>query len=171
MTTRVLLLITLFLISLFCVSCLAGSGSDSQTSSSEPSPQNLPLVEASLAENQLRIMLARSDAEKRQGLMYYTDLSDDQGMLFVYDEPIQMSFWMKNTYIPLDLVFFDQDLLIAEMIPGMIPGNGVPDYLLPRYQSVEKVQFALELASGTIQNLGLKIGDQLKIPLTRLFTE
>ena len=134
-----------------------------------PDHQDLPLVEAMLATQPLRIMVARTDAEKRQGLMFFTDLPADQGMLFVYDTPQQMSFWMKNTYIPLDLVFFDEDLRVTEMIRGMVPGNGVPDHLLPHYRSSRAAQYALELASGSIAAFGIEPGDTLAIPLTHLF--
>lgn len=134
-------------------------------------PQQLPKVDASLAGHSLKIMLARSANEKSQGLMFYETLAEDEGMLFVYSEPRQMSFWMYNTKIELDIVFFSPDLQITEFIRSMQPGFGKSPNQLPRYVSEHPAQYALELKAGTIDRLGLQTGDRLEIPITMLYSD
>lgn len=103
--------------------------------------------------------------------MYYDFLAENHGMLFVYQTPRTMSFWMKNTKIPLDLVFFSDTLEITEWIENMQPGYGKPENLLPRYTSQSPAQYALELPAGSIVRLGLKTGDRLDIPVTLLYSD
>ncbi|MBF0499861.1 MAG: DUF192 domain-containing protein [Candidatus Riflebacteria bacterium] len=135
-------------------------------------PQKLPVYEASIGTHTLHLMIARSGNELRTGLMFRTEMNPDEGMLFVYsDTQPTMTFWMKNTRIPLDVVFFSSDLSLTEIIRGMRPGTGIPDDQLPRYQTHGPAQYALELSSGTADLLNLKPGDQLNIPLTLLFSD
>lgn len=134
-------------------------------------PQYLYSVKARLANAEFNIMLARTQYEKAKGLMFHQEIASDTGMLFVYDYSHIMSFWMKNTRIPLDLVFFSEDLKVTEYIKNMIPGYGKPERNLPHYTSKEPAMYALELKAGTIDNLGIKIGDTLAIPLTLLYSK
>lgn len=153
--------------------------SDGGSSSFSPStgapvygqPQELPLVRVSLADRSVRLMLAKTAQQQMYGLMFRTKLDADEGMLFCYDTPREMSFWMKNTILPLDLIFFDADLRITEFIRGMKPGIGIRDALLPRYTSSGTAQYGLEMASGTIDAWSLRPGDRLEIPLPLLGTE
>ncbi len=105
------------------------------------------------------------------GLMFRTDLGTDSGMLFCYNSPQPMVFWMKNTRIPLDIVFFDPDLRIVDWIEGMKPGYGLPEVQLPRYAAKVPAQYALELASGSIKARGLALGDRLIVPLPLLHAD
>lgn len=134
-------------------------------------PQKTSATDAVIAGQSLKIMLARTSDEKAKGLMFFERLGDNEGMIFVYNTPRVMSFWMKNTKIPLDLVFFSENLEITEWIEGMVPGYGKPDFMLPRYVSDMPAQYALELASGTVARLQLKKGDRLEIPLTLLYSD
>lgn len=116
-------------------------------------------------------MLARTDVEKLLGLMYFDQLDDDKAMLFVYNSPQLMSFWMRNTKIPLDLIFLSDNLEITELIENMLPGYGKPDHQLEYYRSVMPAQYALEMAAGSIARLKLKPGDRLVVPVTVLYSE
>lgn len=148
-----------------------GGSSVSATASPDPgAPQMLPLEDARLASTALKIMITRSEAEKATGLMFRREMDPNEGMLFVYDRPQVMVFWMKNTILPLDLVLFGSDLRMTEVIEGMKPGIGIPDELQPRYVSRGPAQYALELNAGSASRLGLKVGDQLEIPLPLLFS-
>ena len=71
----------------------------------------------------LDIELAETDAERQQGLMYRTQMDGNQGMLFIFDEERQQSFWMKNTYIPLDIIFINKDWRIVDQYLGAEPKN------------------------------------------------
>ncbi|MGM0598585.1 MAG: DUF192 domain-containing protein [Candidatus Rifleibacteriota bacterium] len=162
---------------LFCISCKADSSTYSASINTE-SPiqgntqgQKLPFYEAELAGNKLELMLARTHAEKSAGLMFYEDLPEKTGMLFVYSSPRIMSFWMYNTRIPLDLIFFSNDLMVTEWVKTMKPGFGKNPSELPRYLSENPAQYALELKAGSIEKLGISIGDRLDIPITLLYSE
>lgn len=173
MNNRPILLLAITLISLFCVACQADSDSNHSYASADSNDrqQTLPEASATLAGQELTIMLARTFDEKATGLMYYDFLAENHGMLFVYQTPRTMSFWMKNTKIPLDLVFFSDTLEITEWIENMQPGYGKPENLLPRYTSQSPAQYALELPAGSIVRLGLKTGDRLDIPVTLLYSD
>lgn len=64
---------------------------------------------------QLYCEVAETDQEKRRGLMFRDGLAQDECMIFLYDAPIMLSFWMKNTYIPLSIAFVDEDLRVMEI--------------------------------------------------------
>jgi uncharacterized membrane protein (UPF0127 family) len=132
---------------------------------------DLTTTTATLAGHSLRLWLARTYQEKARGLMYIEAIADDQGMLFIYDSPRIMSFWMKNTRIPLDLVFLGANLEINGWIKEMQPGYGLAERSLPHYESEIPAQYAIELNAGSIERLGLKPGDKLEIPLTLLYSE
>lgn len=134
-------------------------------------PQNLPKVEAKLADKKLNLMLARTDYQKAKGLMFYKEIASDTGMLFIYNTPHKMSFWMMNTRIPLDLIFFSKDLVVTEYIKDMKPGYGINPNLLPHYDSKGDAQYALELKSGCIDEFQIKIGDRLEIPQILLYSD
>lgn len=173
------------MLSFLCLACNADSESGAVVSLPVEQPvdsgqatevkqgkfQVLPETLATLGGHELKIMLARSFDEKAMGLMYYEQLEENRGMLFVYQAPRVMAFWMKNTMIPLDLVFLSENLEISEWIENMEPGYGQPEATLPRYKSTGPAQYALELKAGMIQKLGLKIGDRLDIPITLLYSD
>jgi len=66
--------------------------------------------------------IAYTDLEKARGLMFVKELPENEGMIFIYDAPMRASFWMKNTFIPLDLAFFDKDGVLTE-IKNLYPHN------------------------------------------------
>lgn len=104
--------------------------------------------------------VADTPTEREVGLMNRTSLPQDHGMLFVSDTPQRVSFWMKNTLIPLDLVLI-RDSRIVEMIPNMLPC--LPETECTTYTSNEVVDFGLELNAGTIERLDLQIGDNARL--------
>lgn len=99
------------------------------------------------------VELAQTLAEQRRGLMDRQSLAPDRGMLFVYDQPDYRSFWMKNTYIPLDIIFVGGDGRILS-----IEENTIPLSLSP-YLSLDPALLVLELAGGRTSELGIKPGD------------
>lgn len=102
------------------------------------------------------IELAESDYEKETGLMYRKDLKSNQGMLFIYeDEKSRPSFYMKNTYIPLDLIYLDKNKNIVDFNLNTIP---LSEDLIP---SDRPSSYVLELRAGTVNNTALKIGDKM----------
>lgn len=134
-------------------------------------PQILPNVDAQLSGKNLTIMLARTHAEKTKGLMFFENLPNNHGMLFIYNYSHFMSFWMLNTKIPLDIIFFSENLRVVDWIENMQPGYGKPIDSMPSYKSRLQAQYALEMKSGSISEMDLKLNDTLSIPLTALYSE
>lgn len=96
-----------------------------------------------------KVEVARSEAEQERGLMFRTGLPADGGMLFPFPKPKIASFWMKNTVIPLDMIFVRADGSIDR-----IAENTIPESLEP-VASGGEVAAVLELAGGTAAKLGL----------------
>ena len=102
------------------------------------------------------VEVARTAEEQATGLMNRSTLEPDRGMIFPFAQPNVASFWMKNTLIPLDMVFVRADGSIAN-----IEANTVPLSLQPVH-SDGPVAAVLELAGGRSAELGIKAGDQVK---------
>jgi uncharacterized membrane protein (UPF0127 family) len=119
----------------------------------------LPVVPLTIAANgktlRLRVEVARTGAEQAQGLMFRTAMAADEGMIFPMEPPRQASFWMKNTVIPLDLVFIDGNGRIES-----IAANAVP-YSLDPINSRGTVAAVLEINGGRASQLGLAPGDRV----------
>ncbi len=102
------------------------------------------------------VYIADTPVQHAQGLMYVEDLAPDAGMLFTYNRPKRMSMWMKNTLIPLDMLFIAKDGRIVNIGQRAVPGS------LAAISSKGKVSAALELNGGTVSRLGIKPGDLVR---------
>ncbi len=102
------------------------------------------------------VEVARTQEEQATGLMHRQSLAPDRGMIFLYEPPQMTSFWMKNTLIPLDMIFVRPDGTIAR-----IAENTVPLSLEP-VPSLEPVRAVLEIAGGRSAELGIKPGDRVE---------
>ena len=102
--------------------------------------------------HRFKIWMAVSNAQRERGLMFVKSLPDNEGMLFVYPAPQPASMWMKNTYIPLDMIFIRADGKIAN-----IAANATP-HSLDTIESKEPVLAVLELKGGTAAKLGIRPG-------------
>jgi len=105
----------------------------------------------------VRMQLAIKPREMEHGLMGREDLKSDEGMLFLYEEPQRMSFWMRNTPTPLDIGFFTADGVLKE-IYQMYPFDETP--VMSR--STE-LRFALEMKQGWFEFNGMKPGSKLDL--------
>jgi uncharacterized membrane protein (UPF0127 family) len=106
-------------------------------------------------EHRFTVEVARTAEEQAQGLMNRSSLAPDRGMIFPMDPPRQASFWMKNTLIPLDIIFVRADGTIANIAENTVPLS------LDPVVSVEPVSAVLELAGGRTAELGIKAGDRV----------
>ncbi len=104
------------------------------------------------------VEVARTPQQQQTGMMNRTSLAPDRGMLFPYVNPQPVSFWMKNTLIPLDLIFIAPGGKILR-----IEENAVP-YSLDQIPSGGPIEAVLELAGGRSAELKLKAGDQVDWP-------
>jgi uncharacterized membrane protein (UPF0127 family) len=103
--------------------------------------------------------VARNDADRAQGLMYRRNLAPDRGMLFDFGRVQPLSMWMRNTYIPLDMLFIRADGIIARIAENAEP---LSTRTIP---SGEPVLAVLEVPGGTAARLGIKPGDRIEHPL------
>jgi uncharacterized protein len=103
----------------------------------------------------LRVELARSEEEKRTGLMYRKQLGENNGMVFVYEREGRWAMWMKNTYIPLSVAFMDRSGKILN-IEDMEP------LTLESHESAGPAVYALEMNRGWFARNGIKPGDRVQ---------
>ena len=102
--------------------------------------------------------IANSPAEQAYGLMYVKSLAADAGMIFPYNPPQQVAFWMKNTLIPLDMLFISPDGSIGRIIAEAPPLDLTP---IPSQIPVIAV---IEIAGGMAKKDGLAVGDKVNSP-------
>lgn len=100
--------------------------------------------------------IARTSDERAQGLMYRDELPDGTGMLFVFEDVQIRSFWMANTYVPLDIAYINVSYVIVD-IQQMEP------LVTDSYPSAAPAMFALEVAQGWFAKHGVVVGDQAQI--------
>ena len=128
----------------------------------ERSPAGLEQVALSVTssngKHRFIVEVARTPDEQAQGLMFRNSVPPDRGMIFPYDPPVQVSFWMKNTLVPLDILFIGPDWKI-----GRIAANTTPMSLDP-VPSIDPVSAVLEIAGGRAAELGIREGDKVDWP-------
>ncbi len=100
-----------------------------------------------------RVEVALTPEEHARGLMYRSHLDADAGMLFVFDEPRVQRFWMKNTLIPLDMVFIGPDRRIAGVVENAAPETET-ERMVPA-----RSQYVLEIGGGLASRLGIHAGE------------
>ena len=117
-------------------------------------------------ERAFNVEVVRDEAQRNRGLMFRRQMSKDQGMLFDYDPPQVVAFWMKNTYIPLDIIFIAPDGRIMRIAANTTPHS------LESIPSGGPARGVLEINGGLAAKLGIKPGDRVKhrlfgaVPLT-----
>ncbi len=105
------------------------------------------------------VELALTPQQQAQGLMFRQSMAADAGMLFVNDREAMRGFWMRNTFIPLDMLFVKADGTIAHIVERTIPQS------LKTVSSRVPVLAVLELNAGTVRRLSIKVGDKVAHPL------
>jgi uncharacterized membrane protein (UPF0127 family) len=106
------------------------------------------------------VEIADDDAERARGLMFRDSMPADHGMLFIHDYEEPQSYWMKNTRIPLDILYFDDGRRLVSQqrdVPPCALGDGCPPY-----PSDAAARYVLELNAGEATRLKLKNGAELK---------
>jgi uncharacterized membrane protein (UPF0127 family) len=108
------------------------------------------------ARHRVTVELARTDAERMRGLMERTSLPPESGMLFLFAESEEHGFWMKNTFIPLDMIFIGDDGRVVGIVESAAPGTtelrsaGVPS------------RYVLEVNGGWAKAKGVRRGDRVR---------
>ncbi len=128
--------------------------------------KDFPKVEAELRGNKIENLYIAANNEDRQlGLMHVQKLNENEGVLFVFEKEQILSFWMKNTFVPLTIGFFDKNGCLQELV-DMIPAISVMQTQIPQYQSSQKSQFALEMSKGWFEKRKITVGARLKLDAT-----
>lgn len=101
------------------------------------------------------IEVSQGEAERNMGLMYRRSLPENSGMLFIMDENKEQSFWMKNTYISLDIIYVNEQKEIVSITEGTTPLSEAP---IP---SKGEALYVIEVIAGYCQSHNIKIGDRV----------
>lgn len=118
----------------------------------------MPKLQVKIAGHPLTVRVAANEAHRERGLMNTETLPENEGMLFAYNEEQMMSFWMKDTHVPLDIAFFDSDryLLNIEFMR--------PDQTKSIYSSASEAQYAVEVNRGWFLDRDIGVYDRLELP-------
>jgi len=111
--------------------------------------------------NILRLKLAKTNSQRERGLMYVKKMLSNEGMLFDYKIDGYHSVWMKNTFIPLDVLFLDSQYKIIDYVENTIPHN------LDSISINKKSRYIVELNSGTVKRINLKKGKKLNFKIIK----
>jgi len=107
------------------------------------------------------VEIADNDDERARGLMFRDQMAADHGMLFIHEREEPLAYWMKNTHIPLDILYFDNGLRLVSQqrdVPPCALGDGCPPY-----PSDAPARYVLELNAGEAEKLHLDDGAQLRL--------
>ena len=107
-----------------------------------------------------RVEVADDDAERARGLMFRDTLADDRGMLFIHEVQQPLAYWMKNTRIALDILYFDDARRLVSQQRG-VPPCSLGD-ACPSYPSGAPARYVLELNAGQAERLKLENGTELR---------
>ena len=157
MSLRALPLVLLLLLS--PVSCRGEPQGVAGQATAESGLDLIPLeIRSAGRVHRFTVEVARTPDEQAQGLMYRESLAPDRGMLFPYSPPEVAGFWMKNTLIPLDMIFVREDGSIARIADNTIPHS------LESVSADEPVAAVLEIAGGRAAELGITESDRVSWP-------
>lgn len=108
------------------------------------------------------VEIADANEERVKGLSGRDDLDEEKGMLFVFERPVLSSFWMKDTRIPLDIIFMNNNRIVT-IHHNVKPQPNTPESQLQRYTPTEQANFVLEINAGVSKRYGFQEGDAVKI--------
>ncbi|QMU57368.1 MAG: DUF192 domain-containing protein [Boseongicola sp.] len=105
------------------------------------------------------VELADEPSERSQGLMHRESMATGAGMLFAYEHPQSVAFWMRNTLIPLDMIFADSVGVVMRVHENAIPLDETA------IEGGQNIQFVLEINGGLADRMGISVGSQLRHPV------
>ena len=114
------------------------------------------LIETPAGQHRFTVELAATPSERSRGLMFRRAMQPDHGMLFDFRAPQPVAFWMKNTPLPLDMLFIDEAGVIVQIAADTVPYSETP---IPSEQPIRAV---LELKAGTAKRLGITAGAKVR---------
>lgn len=126
------------------------------------SPQKLKQSELRIGKIKLIVEVARTREELAKGLMFRKELAENAGMLFIFEEQTTLNFWMKNTFIPLDIGFFDKDRRLVD-IQSMDAVKSEMQTDIPSVESRKPARYALEVNRGWFARHKIKLGQKFEL--------
>lgn len=111
----------------------------------------------------LEVEVAKTFAQHERGLMFRRELGANRGMLFIFNDEKPRQFWMKNTFIPLSIGFFDGQKKLVEIL-DMEPMRSEMQKTVPTYQGVRPAKYAIEVNQGWFKQNKISIGAQMELP-------
>lgn len=128
-------------------------------------PQAILTTKVDFDNLEITAEVAKTKESQNNGLSKRERLAAGAGMLFVFDKVERYSFWMKDVNFALDMIWIDQDKLIADITHNAQPEPGIPDDLLRIYKSSQPILYVLEVLAGTARSNNLKIGDKVEFEI------
>ena len=116
--------------------------------------------QACIGSNCFNVEFAETPAQRERGLMFRKELKKNEGMLFIFDKEAIYSIWMKNTLIPLDILWIDSNYKVVYISQGALPCKSL---ICPSIIPSSKAKYVLELNAGTCGEAGLGVGDEVHI--------
>jgi uncharacterized membrane protein (UPF0127 family) len=135
-------------------------GSAVGNAAAQDGPQKLPAVTLNAGIHNISAMVAKTPDERSTGLMFRAQMGPNEGMIFVFEDPAQQCFWMKNTLLPLSAAFVADDGTIVN-IEDMAPQT------LDSHCSKKPVRFVLEMHKGWFAKRGIQAGQKIAGPMFR----
>src|SRR5579871_3941879 len=123
---------------------------------SPPLPVLSIAVDTNSGRKPFTVELASDPQSQKRGLMFRREMAPDAGMLFDFHDSLMLTFWMKNTFLPLDMLFIRADGTISTIEPNAVPFSTTP---IP---SAEPVRAVLEINGGRAHELGIHAGDRVR---------
>jgi len=132
-----------------CVACTAFAGA------AQDGPQSLPAITLQAGMHNIHAEVARTPQERATGLMFRREMAQQDGMLFVFEQPATQCFWMKNTLLPLSVAFVADDGTIVNL-------DDMKPQTLDSHCSAAPVRYVLEMNQGWFAKRGFKAGAKLR---------
>jgi uncharacterized membrane protein (UPF0127 family) len=149
---------TLMIIGVFAALALSACGYGSPAEEKGP----MVVLHTQGGNKEISVELADTSAERTQGLMFRKSMPREDGMFFVFDDEDTRNFWMKNTLIPLDMVFFGPDYKVLNIAKNVQPCRKDPCEV---YSSTGPAKYVLEVNGGVSDELELKPGDRAELKI------
>ena len=143
----------LFVLPVLLAIVLLGRAGDAQ---SQANAGAVVTVVSANGKHRFNVELAETPVQQEQGLMFRRAMAEDAGMLFIFPATAPQTFWMRNTLIPLDMLFITADGRIADIHERAVPMSDAT------ITSKVPVLAVLELNGGTVSRLGIKLGDLVR---------